>query len=105
DDNSRFVVRKADEKRYIQPATRDNIIKAIHDEVAAAKAKDLVIFAFIGQGAPLGERTCYFATDSTFKDRLKNAVAAGDIQQELDKLKKNTNFCGFIDVNYRGFDA
>jgi len=101
----RLLLGNADEKRHSQPATRANIIKALHDAVAAARAKDLVIFTFIGQGAPLGERTCYFATDSTFKDRLKNSVAAGDIQQELDKLKKNTNFCGFIDVNYRGFDA
>ena len=100
-----LLLGNADEKRHSQPATRANIIKALHDAVAAARAKDLVIFTFIGQGAPLGERTCYFATDSTFKDRLKNSVAAGDIQQELDKLKKNTNFCGFIDVNYRGFDA
>ena len=103
-DHIRLLLGNADEKRHSQPANRANIIKALHDTVAAAQAKDLVIFAFIGQGAPLGERTCYFATDSTFKDRLKNAVAAGDIQQELDKLKKNTNFCGFIDVNYRGFD-
>jgi C-terminal peptidase prc len=105
DDHIRLLLGNADEKRHSQPATRANIIKALHDAVTAAHAKDLVIFAFIGQGAPAGERTCYFATDSTFKDRLKNAVAAGDIQQELDKLKKNTNFCGFIDVNYRGFDA
>ena len=104
-DHIRLLLGNADEKRHSQPATRANIIKALHDAVAAARAKDLVIFTFIGQGAPLGERTCYFATDSTFKDRLKNSVAAGDIQQELDKLKKNTNFCGFIDVNYRGFDA
>jgi C-terminal peptidase prc len=105
EDQIRLLLGNADEKRHSQPATRANIIKALHDTVSAAKAKDLVIFAFIGEGAPLGERTCYFATDSTFKDRLKNAVAAGDIQQELDKLKKNTNFCGFIDVNYSGFDA
>src|SRR5713226_8313331 len=102
--NIRLLLGSADEKRHSQPATRANIIKALHDAVTAARAKDLIIFAFIGQGAPLGERTCYFATDSTFKDRLKNSVTAGDIQQELDKLKKNTNFCGFIDVNYRGFD-
>src|SRR6266849_3961314 len=101
----RLLLGSADEKRHSQPATRANIIKALHDAVTAARAKDLIIFAFIGQGAPLGERTCYFATDSTFKDRLKNSVAAGDIQQELDKLKKNTNLCAFIDVNYRGFDA
>ena len=43
-----------------------------------------MIFAFIGQGAPLGERTCLFASDSTFKDRGKNAVAATEIEEETD---------------------
>jgi C-terminal peptidase prc len=104
-DNIRLLLGSADEARHSQPATRANIMKALHDAVAAAKAKDLIIFAFIGEGAPLGERTCYFATDSTFKDRQKNGVAAGDIQQEVEKLKKDTHFCAFIDVNYRGFDA
>jgi C-terminal peptidase prc len=104
-DNIRLLLGSADEKRHSQPATRANIIKGLHDTVAAAKDKDLVLFAFFGEGAPLGERTCYFASDSTFKDRQKNAVAAGDIQQELDKLKKTTHFCAFIDVNYRGFDV
>lgn len=104
-DNIRLLLGNADEKRHSQPATRANIIKALHDTVAAAKTKDLVLFAFFGEGAPQGERTCYFASDSTFKDRQKNAVAAGDIQQEVEKLKKDTHFCAFIDVNYRGFDA
>jgi C-terminal peptidase prc len=103
-DNIKLLLGSADEGRHSQPATRANIIKALHDTIAAAKAKDLVIFAFFGEGAPLGERTCYFATDSTFKDRQKNAVAAGDVQQEVDKLKKDTHFCAFMDVNYRGFD-
>jgi len=58
-DHIRLLLGNADEKRHSQPATRANIIKALHDAVAAARAKDLVIFAFIGQGAPLGERTCY----------------------------------------------
>src|SRR5262249_31512599 len=64
---------------------------------------DLVIFAFIGEGAPLGERSCYFASDSTFKDRAKDAVAAADIEHALDKLKSQ-RFAAFIDVNFKGFD-
>jgi C-terminal peptidase prc len=103
-DNIRLLLGSEDAKRHSQPATRANIIKSLHDAIAAAKANDLVIFAFFGQGAPIGERTCYFATDSTFKDRQKNGVAAGDVQPEVEKLKKGTHFCAFVDVNYRGFD-
>src|SRR5262249_43372130 len=89
------------------PATHDNIIKALHWVASKAQRDDLVVFAFIGQGAPLaksGSRMCYFAADSTVKDRAKNAVAAADIQQELDKLKSQ-RFCAFIDVYFKGFES
>ena len=53
-------------------------------------ADDLVIFAFIGEGAPAGRTgdACYFATDSTFKDRAKNAVAAADIDDALEEAQE-----------------
>jgi C-terminal peptidase prc len=66
-----------------------------------------VIFAFLGEGAPLsdqGDRLCYFASDSTVKDRARNAVSTSDIAQGLDKLKSQ-RFCALIDVNFRGFTA
>jgi carboxyl-terminal processing protease len=88
-----------------EQATRQNILKAVHDVAAKAGHDDLVIFAFVGQGAPLGEsgdRICYLAADSTLKDRAKNGVAAADIQQELDKLVSQ-RFCAFIDVYLKGF--
>ena len=34
--------------------------------------------------------------------RAKNAIATGDIAQELDKLKSQ-RFCAFLDVNFKGF--
>ncbi|MCS6851634.1 MAG: S41 family peptidase [Gemmataceae bacterium] len=85
-------------------ATRDNILKELRWAVGSARSDDLVIFGFFGQGAPLGERTCFLASDSTFKGRDKDAVASADIEHELEKLKSQ-RFCAFIDVNFKGFDA
>ena len=61
-----------------------------------AKKDDLVVFAFFGNGAPLGERSCYFTVDSTLKDRAKNAVAAAEIEQHMDKLKSQ-RFVALVD--------
>src|SRR5262249_18396088 len=100
----RLLLGEKDDQRGSQPATRDNILKAFQWAADNAGRDDLVVFAFIGQGAPLGERSCYFAGDSTFKDRAKNAVAAGSIEKALEKLKSQ-HFCAFIDVNFKGFDS
>lgn len=104
-DHIRLLLGGSDPQRQSEPATRENIIKALHWIGTKAQRDDLVIFAFIGQGAPLGtsgSRLGYLAVDSTLKDRTKSSVAPGDIEQELDKLKSE-HFCAFLDVNFRGF--
>ena len=42
-------------------ATKANILKSLQWLEKSAKKDDLVIFAIFGNGAPLGERSCYFA--------------------------------------------
>jgi C-terminal peptidase prc len=101
--NVRLLLGKADEKRKSELATHDNIIKAFK-WAANAHRDDPVFVGMFLQGAPKGERACYFATDSTFKDRAKNAVAAADIEQELEKMKSQ-RFSAFLDVDFKGFDA
>ncbi len=91
-----------DKDRPSEFATRENVLKAVGWMAKNAKKDQLTIFAFFGQGAPLGERACYFATDSTFKDRAKNAIASGDIEHEMEKLKAQ-NLVAFLDVNFLGF--
>ncbi len=86
-----------------QKATRKNILDAISWATKNAQRDDLVVMAFIGQGAPVGDRSCYFAVDSTFKNRKEDGVASGDIQQILAKLKSQ-RFAVFLDVNFKGFD-
>src|SRR5262249_6104301 len=102
----RLLLGSPDQKRGSEPATRANIMAALNWVSSKAKRDDLVIFAFIGEGAPLplGERACYFASDSTFKNRCKDSVAAGDIEGAMEKLKSN-RFVAFLDVNFKGFDS
>jgi carboxyl-terminal processing protease len=88
-----------------QPATRDNILKALHWIADNAKAGDLVIFGFFGEGGPLGEtgtHRCYFASDSTFAGRDKDAIAASEIGEVLKELKSQ-RFCVLLDVDFKGF--
>ena len=100
----RLLLGSPDSKRSSEPATHQNIIEAVQWAATNAGRNDLVLFAFFGQGAPLGERSCYFASDSTFKDRSKNAITAADIEHALEKLKSH-RFCAFLDVNFKGFNA
>lgn len=99
-----LLLGKEDKERKSLPATHANVLKALQDVIAKAGKDDLVIFAFFGEGAPLGERTCYLCSDSTFKGRAKNSLAAAEIEHELTKLKSQ-RFCAFLDVNFKGFDA
>jgi carboxyl-terminal processing protease len=102
--NVKLLLGTPDEGRGSEEATRANILKALGWAEKTAKKEDLVIFGFFGNGAPLGEKACYFATDSTFKNRAKDAVAGPDIETILDPLKAH-RFVAFIDCNFLGFDA
>src|SRR5262249_3490411 len=60
---------------------------------------------FFGEGGTVGERgdlRCYFAVDSSIKDRVKDAVAASQVGEILDKLKAQ-HFLALLDVSFRGF--
>ena len=103
-DHIRLLLGSEDPKRKSQLATRENVLKSLNWVVANATKDDLVLFVYLGQGGAVGERTCYFTVDSTFKDRAKTALNAGDIENVLDKLKCH-NFCAFVDVDFHGFKA
>src|SRR5262249_51899668 len=74
--NVRLLLGSEDAKRGSKAATHANIIDALKWIAEKPTADDLVIFAFFGEGGVLGDssdRRCYFASDSSFKDRDKNA--------------------------------
>jgi C-terminal peptidase prc len=102
-DHIRLLLGKVDPKRTSQVATHENIVNALRWASGRAAPDDVVMFVFIGQGAPLGERSCFFAADSTFKGRAKNAVSASEIENAVEKTKSD-RFCAFVDVNYKGFN-
>src|SRR5262249_37195174 len=101
---AQLLLGKPDAQRMSLLATRDNILKSLRSVAARAKTNDLVLFIFIGEGAALGERACYVASDQTFKDRATDAVAASEIEHELEGLKSQ-HFVAFLDVNFKGFDS
>ena len=104
-DHARLLLGTDDAKRGSQSATRENILNALKWVAKEAGPDDLVIFAFFGEGGPLGDtgdRRCYFAADSTFKGRDKDAVAAGEIAEALKNLKSQ-HFAVFLDVDFKGF--
>ncbi len=102
--NVRLLLGAPDGQRPSDRATRANILAALKWLGQTATKDDLCLVAVIGQGAPLGERSCYFAADSTFKNRAKDAVASGDIMHDLDKLKSQ-RFLALVDVHFLGFNS
>src|SRR5581483_1747546 len=97
-----LLLGKADEQRKSKLATRENILDAFKWIAKNAEKNDLVVFAFFGQGGPVADRTCYFASNSTLKDRSKNAVGSAEIEEILEPMKSE-RFCAFIDVNFKGY--
>ena len=103
-DHIQLLINGKDEKGISKPATRANILAAIKTAVGKAGKDDRVIFAWIGQGASVSERTCLFATDSTFKDRAKDSITAADLEPELKSLKAKEVFV-LLDLDLKAFDA
>ncbi len=101
-DQIKLLLGKADPARKSEPATRENILKAVKWALNSASADDTVLLCLVTQGAPIGDRTCYFASDSTLKDRAKDAVGAADLEQEIDKTK-STRVCVLLDVDFKGY--
>jgi C-terminal peptidase prc len=102
-DDVKLLLGSEDEKRHAEPATRANVIKAITDIASKAGKDDLVLISLIGDGAELGEKTCFLTSDSTYKDRAKNAVSTQDIETAIAKLKSQ-RLCAVMDIDYKGID-
>ncbi len=99
-----LLLGKPDGTPKAEAATKANILKTLADVTAKAKRDDLVIIALVGQGAPLGDKTCFLASDSTFQDRAKNAVSSDELDKTVKGLKSQ-KLVALIDVNLKGYDA
>lgn len=85
-------------------ATREAIVKAVHEAVAKTSKDDLIVLGFFGRGTPVSDGTGLFAADSTAKDRAKNTVLGSDLATEL-KAAKNRKIMLLLDAHFKGFDA
>jgi hypothetical protein len=99
----RLFLGKADDGRGSAPATKENILKALSEVTAKAKKDDLVLIAFLGQGAPIGDKTAFLVADSNFKERTKTALNTGEIETAIEKLKSQ-KLCVMIDLNFKSYD-
>ena len=103
-ENIKLLLSRPDGARPSEPATRENILKAVKWALESAKEDDLVLICWIGQGAPVGDRTCYFAADSTLANRAKDAIGAAELEDLFDKVT-STRVCVLVDVNFKGYEA
>ncbi len=101
-ENVKLLLGTKDERRPSETATRENILSALDQLIGRAGPDDLVIFAFFGQGCPLGEEAGFFATDSTVKERLQTAVARTAVGERLRQLKSPRLFA-VIDAHLTDF--
>lgn len=102
--NVKLFLSAADDKVGANIGTKEAILKAIGDAAAAVSKDDTLIIYLVMQGGTAGEKPCLFATDSTFKDRTKNAIFASEIEEKLKNLKSE-QFSVFLDFNLKGFES
>ncbi|MCS7020544.1 MAG: S41 family peptidase [Gemmataceae bacterium] len=85
-------------------ATRERIVQAIERGLNATASGDLLIVAFFGRGAAIGDKPCFLTADTRFKDRAKTALTVVDLEPVFKKIK-NQKLLVLMDVSYRGFEA
>ena len=93
-----------DEKAGERKATRENVVKALHEAVAKTGKDDTIVIGLFGRGATVGEDTAFFTADATFKERAKTALLGTDLVPDL-KLAKDRKVLLMMDVSFKGFDA
>ena len=102
--NVRLLLGTEDKDLKAEAATKDNIIKAVKWAADKAGKEDMIVIGLFGQGAPTGDRSCFFTKTSTVKDRLKDAVGAGELESAMEKAKSE-KILALVDINYKGFTA
>lgn len=104
DKNLTLLLSQADEKAGAKEATKANILDAVGAAAKKVGQHDTLIIYLVMQGATAGEKPALFATDSTFKDRVKDAIFAGDLEAQLKGLKSEQVLV-FLDFNLKAADT
>jgi carboxyl-terminal processing protease len=103
-ENVAVLLSKADEKIGAKEGTKANILAALGAAAKKVGQHDTLLIYMVMQGATAGEKPCLFATDSTFKDRLKNAVFGGDLEEQFKGLKSEQVLV-FLDFNLKAAET
>ena len=103
-DRLHLLLSAADEKVAATLGTKENILNAVKEAAGKVGKDDTLLVYFVMQGATSGEKPCLFATDSTFKDRVKDAIFAADIEAQLKDLKSG-QVCVFLDFNLKAYES
>jgi C-terminal peptidase prc len=103
-DNVQLLLTGTDDKRKATEATKTNILAAFKKAVEKAGPDDRIFVVWFGSGASAGERTCFFAADSTFKDREKDAITAAELEADFKNVKAK-EVVAFLDVDLKGFET
>jgi carboxyl-terminal processing protease len=94
----------ADEKFGAKEGTKANILNAVGDAVGKVGKDDTLLIYLVMQGATAGEKPCLFATDSTFKERAKNGIFGGDLEEKFKDLKAE-QVATFLDFNLKAYES
>ena len=103
-ENLSLLLSAKDEKLGAQEGTKANILKAIGEATKKVGKEDKLIIYMVMQGATAGEKPCLFATDSTFKDRVKDGIHAGDLETSFKDLKSE-QVAIFLDFNLKAYES
>src|SRR5262245_12246800 len=98
----RLLLGTEDKDLKSEAGTKENIIKSVKWAAEKAGKDDMIVVGIFGQGAPTGDRSCFFTKTSTVKNRLKDAVGAGELESAMEKAKSE-KILAFVDINYKGF--
>src|SRR5262245_1299935 len=104
DPNNVFLLLgKKEANRPGELATRENILAAIDTVAKQTTQGDLVIFAFFGQGCPVGKEVGVLGENAKIANRVESAISVLELGEKFQHMKPH-KFLGLIDVHLTDFE-
>jgi carboxyl-terminal processing protease len=103
-DHVAVLLSEKDDKFGAKEGTKANILSAVGDAAKKVGKEDTLLIYMVMQGATAGEKPCLFATDSTFKDRVKNGLFGADLEEKFKDLKSE-QVAVFLDFNLKAYES
>jgi C-terminal peptidase prc len=100
----RVILLTANPQAGERKATRENVVKALHEAVTKTGKDDRIIFAYFGRGATAGDSTCLFTAETNFKERAKTGLLGNDLKPDLHAAR-DRKLAVLMDVSFKGFEA